>query len=199
MTKAMFLDALRRGLCGMPNADIEERLTFYSEMIDDRMEEGMEETAAVAAVGDVEEILSQIVADTPLTTLVKHKITPKQRLRAWKIVLLILGSPVWLSLLLAALAIVFSLYAALWSVVVSLWAVFVSVIGCAVGGILAGVVFACSGNTPVGVAMFGVALLLAGLSIFLFLGCKAATKSTLLLAKQAILGFKNRCVRKEAA
>ena len=35
--------------------DLEERLTFYSEMIDDRMEDGMSEAEAVAAIGEVEE------------------------------------------------------------------------------------------------------------------------------------------------
>ena len=39
MTKQEFLAELRRGLSGLPQNDIEERLNFYSEMIDDRMEE----------------------------------------------------------------------------------------------------------------------------------------------------------------
>ena len=38
MTKQKFLARLREGLRGLPEADIEERLTFYGEMLDDRME-----------------------------------------------------------------------------------------------------------------------------------------------------------------
>ena len=48
---------------------------------------------------------------------------PKRRLQAWEIVLLALGLPVWLSLGLAALAVVLSLYVVVWSLDVSLWAV----------------------------------------------------------------------------
>ena len=138
MGEQEFLVQLRKGLSGLPQEDIEERLMFYSEMIDDRMEEGITEEDAVAAVGTVDEIVKQVVAETPLAKITKERIKPKRRLRAGEIVLLILGSPIWLSLLIAALAVILSLYASLWSVVISLWAVFVSLIGCAFGGVVAG-------------------------------------------------------------
>lgn len=41
MSKQEFLAELRKALSGLPQGDIEDRLTFYSEMIDDRMEEGL--------------------------------------------------------------------------------------------------------------------------------------------------------------
>ena len=59
MNKQEFLMQLRKGLSYMPQEDIEERLTFYSEMIDDRMEEGLSEEDAVLAVGPVDDIISQ--------------------------------------------------------------------------------------------------------------------------------------------
>ena len=37
MNKQEFLTQLRQGLSGLPQDDIEKRLTFYSEMIDDRI------------------------------------------------------------------------------------------------------------------------------------------------------------------
>ena len=58
MLKQEFLAQLRDALCGLPQRDIDERLTFYSEMIDDRMEEGLSEEEAVAAVGSVDEIFT---------------------------------------------------------------------------------------------------------------------------------------------
>ena len=72
MTKKEFLDALRKRLRGMPKQDVEERLAFYSEMIDDRIEEGCTEEEAVAQLGPVEEIASQIIADIPLVKIVKE-------------------------------------------------------------------------------------------------------------------------------
>ena len=84
MNKAEFLARLRRGLAGLPREDVEERLTFYSETIDDRMEEGLTEEEAVADLGDVDEIAAQIVADTPLPRLVKERARSKRALRAWE-------------------------------------------------------------------------------------------------------------------
>ena len=46
MSKQEFLEQLRRGLSGLPREDIEERLKFYSEMLEDRMEEGLSEEEA---------------------------------------------------------------------------------------------------------------------------------------------------------
>ena len=199
MLKQEFLAQLRDALCGLPQRDIDERLTFYSEIIDDRMEEGLLEEEAVAAVGSVDEIFTQVVAEIPFSKIVKERIKPKRRLTAWEIVLLSLGSPIWLSLSIAAFAVILSLYISLWAVVISLWAVFAALAGCALGGIVAAIVFACSGNLLTGIAMLGAGMLLAGLSIFMFFGCRAATKGTVLLAKKMALGIKNCFIKKEAA
>lgn len=59
MKKQEFLDALRVGLTG--SGDAEEVLDFYREMIEDRMEDGMEEEAAVEQLGSVEGILARCV------------------------------------------------------------------------------------------------------------------------------------------
>lgn len=48
MLKEEFLAQLRGGLAGLPQEDLEERLAFYSELLDDRMEEGLSEAEAVA-------------------------------------------------------------------------------------------------------------------------------------------------------
>lgn len=196
MTKLEFLTALRAGLCGLPQSDIDERVAFYAEMIDDRMEEGLSESEAVSAVGSVEDVVDQIVADTPLTRLVQENMLSRRRLSIGVIVLLVLGSPVWLSLLIAAFAVVLSLYAVLWSVIVALWSVFASVAGCAVGGLFGGIAFVCGGYVPSGLAMIAAVLVCGGLSVFTFYGCRAATGGAVLLTKQMVLSIKRACMRK---
>ena len=197
MNKQDFIASLRASLSGLPKQDVEDRLNFYSEMIDDRIEEGLTEQEAVSAIGSVETVSSQIIADIPLSKIAKEKIKPKRGLRAWEILLLALGSPIWLSLLIAAFAVVFSLYVFVWSVIISLWAVFASLVVCAAGGIIAGIVFIVVGNVLTGVCMIGTALVCAGLSIFSFFGCKAATKGLLWLTKKLALGIKKCFVKKE--
>ena len=209
MTKNEFLDALKAKLSGLPECDIEEHISFYSEMIDDRIEDGVGEEEAVLGIGSVDEIAAQIISDVPLTRIAKEKIRPKRRLRAWEIVLLAVGSPIWLSLGIAAFAVILALYVVLWSLIISLWAVFVSLVACAlgltvagiamIGGpyVFAGVIMAAESHVFTGIALIGVALVCAGLGIFLFFGCNAATKGTILLTKKIALGIKRAFVGKE--
>lgn len=199
MNKQEFLECLRKGLSGLPQEDIEERLTFYSEMIDDRTEEGLSESEAISAIGTVDAIITQILADTPLTKLVKERVKPNRILKVWEIVLLVLGSPIWLSLLIAAFSIILAVYIVIWSVVVTLWSVEASFAACSLGGIVSAAIFAFQGNGLTGLAMLSAGIICAGLSVFMFYGCKAATKGILLLTKKMALGIKTLFVGKEAA
>lgn len=194
MNKQEFLSELRKGLSGLPQEEIEERLIFYSEMIDDKVEDGLSQEEAVSEIGDATAIVSQITAEAPLTKLIRKKIKPKRSLGAWGIILIILGSPVWLSVLIAVFAVIFSLYISLWAVIISLWAVFALFIVCALGGIIGGIVFTTGGNGASGLAMLAAGIVCAGLSIFMFYGCKAATRGTLLLTKKMAIWIKN-CFR----
>jgi len=198
MTKTEFLSELRKKLSGLPEDDINRSLDYYAEMIDDCIEDGLEESAAVESLGSLDSIADQILKDIPLPKLVKEKIKPKRTLRAWEIVLIVLGFPLWLPLLIAAFAVVLSLYVVLWSLIISLWAVFGAMAGTTVGGLTAGGVFTMMGEAIPGIAMICAALVCAGLSIFLFFGCKEATKGTLILTKKIALGIKKCFVKKEA-
>lgn len=197
MDKQAFLTALRSGLSGLPQDDIEERLTFYGEMIDDRMEEGLSEEEAVAAIGEVSEIVRQAVADTPLAKIAKERIRPKRRLKTWEIVLLALGSPIWLSLAIAAAAVLFAVIVSLWSVILSLWSVFASLAVSAVAAVPTGAFFAVGGHGAAGLAMLSAGLVCAGLTILLFFGCMGAMKGILRLTKKITLWTKDRFIKKE--
>ena len=199
MNKNDFLEELKKGLRGLPEDDIEECLSFYSEMIDDRIENGLSEEEAVSSVGSINEIVTQTMADIPLGKLVKEKAKPNRALRAWEIVLLVLGSPIWFSLLVAAFAVVLSLYIVLWALIISLWAVEISFIACGFAGVAIGILYMTLGNVFTGVAMLCAGFLLSGLSIFLFFGCRAATKGILILSKKIGLGIKKLFIKKEAA
>ena len=110
MTKLEFLLSLNEKLSGLPMAEVKERLNFYIEMIEDRIEEGLSEEEAVSAVGSVEQIAEQIISEIPLTKIATEKIKPKRQLKGWEICLLILGAPLWLSLVIGAVSVLFSLY-----------------------------------------------------------------------------------------
>lgn len=189
MTKQEFLARLREGLSLLPQSEREERLNFYGEMIDDRMEEGLSETDAVAAVGQIDEIIAQIRAEAPFQTPAPEPATPKREWKTWEIVLLLAGSPIWISLIIAAVAVVFAFYVVLWSAVVALWAVFGSLIACACGLATSGTVCFAFGNPLAGTALVGAGMVCAGLSILLCFGCEAATKGVAFLTKISVKGM----------
>ena len=197
MDKKTFLSGLREGLTGLPEADVEDRLSFYSEMIDDRMEEGLSEEEAVANVGTIDEVVSQIISDTPLAKIVKDKVKPSRTLKAWEIVLIVLGFPLWFSLLAAAFAIVLALYIVLWALVVSLWAIEIALWAGAIGGSVAAVMFMAQGNPAYGIGTLGAAFVCAGLAMFLLIGCIAASKGAARLAGKIIRFIKCKLVKRE--
>lgn len=186
MDKKEFLDQLRTSLTGLPQGDIDERVSFYEEMIDDRIEEGMSEEDAVRQIGTVDEVVSQIIAEMPLSKLVKEKVRPKRRLLAWEIVLLVLGSPIWLSLVIAAVAVLLSLFVTVWAVIGSLWAVVGSLVVGGFSGVLSLIVFTIQGYIWTGFCFLGAGLILLGLSIFAFFGCKSLTRLLLMLTKKSV-------------
>ena len=101
-------------------------------------------------------------------------------------------------MLAAAFVVLFSLFVVIGSMLIALWAVFGALAASAVG-VLASVAFLIPSNVPSGIAMIGVALVCGGLSIFLFFGCRAATKGIMLLTKKMIWGMKKCFVGKERA
>ena len=96
MNKQEFLLQLRNGLSGLPKEDIEERVAFYNEMIEDQIEDGLSEEEAVSSIGEVDTVVKQIIADIPLSKLAKKRIRPEKDLKTREIILLILGFPLWL-------------------------------------------------------------------------------------------------------
>ena len=199
MDKKEFIAALRARLAGLPERELEDRLGFYIEMIDDRMEEGSAEQDAVAQIGTVEQIAAEILGDIPLAALAKQRIKPRRKLRAVEIVLLVIGSPIWGSLLLSAFAVVLALYVSWWSVLISLWASFACFAIAALGGGVVGPLLCLWQGEGYGLLVIAGALASAGLAIFSFFGCREATRGTLKLTRSMMLGLKKAFLKKEDA
>lgn len=197
MTKSEFLSQLGGLLSGLQKDEIEERLGFYSEMIDDKIEDGLSEAEAIEQIGTPREVAEQIIRDTPLGEIVRERIKPARRIKPLEITLLVLGAPIWLSLLVAVLAVGLSLYAVLWSLVVAAWAVFASVAACAPAGVAAGIAFIFRAAPTAGLAMIGAGILLCGLAVFLFFGCRAATLGVIWLTKKIMFSIKLLLLRKD--
>jgi uncharacterized membrane protein len=174
MTKAEFLMRLQEQIREYPSEETEQSLNYYSEMIDDRMEDGMTEAEAIASLGAVEDIAEEIKCELPLTTLVKYKAKEKTKgksMPVWGIVLLVLGSPIWLSLLLVIIVVVLVLYLAVWCVALAFWCVDVSFAAASVSCLVCIVDMLVRGSVLSAGCYLGAALILAALAIFTYLAC----------------------------
>lgn len=197
MTKQEFLAGLEEELSGLPQNDIAERLAFYGEMIEDRKEDGLSEEEAIDMIGPVKTVAKQIIDEIPISKLVRERVKTKHRMGAGEIILLVLGSPIWLSLLIAAFAVLLSVYIVIWAVIISLWAVCAALPVCALAGAAAGITLICKGTVLPGIAMIGAAVTLAGLTVFWFIGCKAVSKGAVILTKRIASWIKSLFIRKE--
>lgn len=191
MTKQAFLAAVEARLQGVSPSDIQKSLDFYREMIDDRIEEGMSEAEAVAAMGSPEEAARQILSEMPLPKVIKAKADPGRSLHGWEIALLIIGSPVWVPLLLAAFVIFFAVYVVIWSVVIAFFAVDVAFAGCAIAFIPGGIIASVSAGGGVLVLLLGLACIFAALTILWFFVCLGLSKAMVKLSVLIIRGIKS--------
>lgn len=199
MNQQTFLEQLRQGLSGLPQEEIEARLAFYSEMIDDQMEDGISEEDAVSSVGSVEDIVAQTVEEVPLAKIARERIRPKKPLRWVEILLLVLGSPIWLSLGIAVLAVLLACFAAIWAIVVALWAVFAALAAASLAALAGCVALAVRGYAMVGVAVLATGLVASGLTIFLLFAGKGCTLGIWQVTGLAGRWMKNCLMKREVA
>lgn len=154
MTRDEFLGRLGELLACLPAEQVEETKAFYAEAIADRMEDGMSEEEAVAAMGTPGEVAEATLDDLPAVPRAIARTRRRSTALLW--VLAIVGSPVWVPLLAAFVA-------------VALGGVGVVELLLAVSGVIIG-------HFPYALASAGVGLGLVGVALFVGAGAWAASK-----------------------
>ena len=198
MTKLEFLMDLEKALQPLPDAERQQSLEYYSEIIDDHMDDGMTEEAAVAACGNIHAIAEQIIVDTPLTKLVKQKTKSRRRMQAWEIVLIVLGFPVWFSLAVAFFCVLLAVSICLWAVVMCIFVCSIALGASAFGLAVAAIVSFATGKFMPGLFLLGCAMICAGLTILFFVLGRLCGKGVAKLHKLTFRGIKRCFIRKEA-
>lgn len=196
MRKQDFIKELRLNLSFLPKEEIDDRISFYSELIDDKIEEGVKEEDAIKSIGSIDEIINQIIDEMPLSKIAKDKIKPKRKLSGLEITLIIVGSPIWLSLLLSLIAVLFSLYIIGWSIVISIWAILISLIAVLVAGIVLTIISLFSNIYIVALSYLGATLVILGLTILMHYVCKIITRLYIKLTKLIVLSIKKKMLKR---
>lgn len=85
MTKNDFITELRKELNGLPDSDIQRSIDFYSEMIEDKIEDGMTEENAVSELEPPAVIAKKVLSETSISKLVKAKLKHSRELKGGKL------------------------------------------------------------------------------------------------------------------
>lgn len=194
MNKKEFIEELRVRLSGLPKDDLENRLSFYEESINDRMSDGKTEEEAIKDLGTVEEIVNQVAEETSLVKLVKEKVTPKRKVKGWEIALIICGFPLWFPLVLTGLILIFVGYLLTWVFTIVAYVIESSFVAVSVAGLTAFFAYIFGGEfnlLPLGasIACLGAAILFAFV-------CYYITKGNIKLSKNIFIWIKRRFMRK---
>lgn len=196
MTKERFLQELGKQLRQLPPEEIAQHQAYYEELLADMLEDGMNEEEAVAKLGDLSEIVQEILQNTPLPTLVKSRFRPKKGWSAPVVILLILGSPLWFPLCLALIVSAAAILFAIWAVIAAL---FVMVLSLGIVGIAvlfkSLFLFSLGGNYTL--FALGAGCLLLGLGCLAFLAAEQAAIALLRGGKWIYRKLKASLIKKE--
>lgn len=196
MNKDEFLNDLCHALKGLPYEEVNKTLDYYSELIDDAVEDGADEKTFIAGLEDVETIAERITDETSIRKLVAREVKGK-RFSVPAIILIIVGSPVWLSILIAVAASLLALYVSVWSVVVSFFAADVAFAASAVLAVVA-MPFVFAESVAKALFFLGTAIACAGIAILGFFGCVWCTKKLIQFTMFIVRKIKYKFIRKEA-
>ena len=204
MNKQKFLIRLKKALRGCSATEIQNRLAFYSEMIDDRVEEGLSEKEAIQAIGNPVQIAEEIRME------LGEKKKDRRPLSTGAKILIALGSPIWLSLLIAAAVVVFalavsagavmiSLFAVMFSVLISLYASALALGAVAAAGLIASVLCA-FGSLKIDLWIWlGLSFVCAGLCIWLVILCVPIGKWMLRIVRAVCKAYGKIVFRRRSA
>lgn len=193
MNKTEFLNDLKKKLTSLQAAEREKFISYYDEMIEDLIENGKTEEEAVKEIGDVDKIAKDIMEDADFGSDKNMSIGMKSVIG----LLIILGFPMWGSLLLAAASLVLSAYIIIWCLPIMTGGLAIGGIGAGVGSAL-GSFFILSHSVGRAIFQFGVGMFLTGVGILSTLLTIYVSKNILVISKKFTLWlghfFKNKTI-----
>ena len=165
MTKEQYLSELALKLIKLPEDERKNAINYYTEYIDDALENGKTMQDVEAALGNPNEVAANIIADYSVNR-VKEKPSLTNGLKALIAVLGVFAFPIAAPAAIAIIVVIFALIITVFSVAFSLimaaFGIFIAVV------VLLGVSVALIFTDPIlGMATLGASLIASGVLIFL--------------------------------
>ncbi|MEG2116522.1 MAG: DUF1700 domain-containing protein [Clostridia bacterium] len=189
MTKKEFLSELAKSLKRFPQNEVDKSIDFYSELIDDKIEDGISEEEAVESLGSPTSVAGKIIDESPFRALYTSAklendggnssatTTKSRQFPTWAIVLLSVTAIVWVPL-------AFALTVTVWAVVFALIATVLAMVVSGVVFLVASpIAFAQLGSVG-GFMVIGLSMIAIGLGIFAIFGAIYLFKGVVSLSKK---------------
>ena len=162
MIKSAFIDTLRASLESLNKDERDKFISYYEEIIEDYKESGLTEQEVINKIGSPQSIANNILSEQDTISINM----PSFNSKILNIILLVLGFPLWGSLLLTVVLLILSAYIVIWCVPfttgVSAIAFFVAALVSIIGS-----PFMMSDTLAVGVVQLGLGISSVGISILL--------------------------------
>ena len=204
MTRADFISSLSARLSSIPEQERKKAVEWYSELIFDRMEEGMSEEDAVSGIGNTDEIAEEIISQYRQTAVAvptagddtgssgaaeKAKSSPDRGVNTALMIFAVVAlSPIWLPLAATALSLALAALVLVWCLVITAGALLLSAAAVGVVGLVYGFWALFVINPAYGLLVLGTALIAAGLTLALIpltaVTVKAAVRFSVWSAKK---------------
>lgn len=170
-------------------SEIHQLINYYDEIIQDLMEDGYSEIEAVAKLGSPRKLAKEAAGIQEVEIEIPRRFNP------FVIVMLIIGFPLWGSLLLTAVLLLLSFYLVIWCVpfttaVFGVTAVFAGIVSAVFSPLVMG------GALFMGVTQLGIGTLFFGLGILSLVLTYSISGFFLRVTKKTSIAFKNLLFRR---
>lgn len=183
MTKTTFIDTLRGLLQSLNEDECNKFISYYEEIIEDYKENGLTEEEVIKKIGTPQSIADNILSEQDSINIK----VPSFSSKILNVILLILGFPLWGSLLLALVLLILSAYIIIWCIPFTTGASSIAFFVAALISII-GSPFMMADVLTVGIVQLGLGVSSVGLSILL--GCITIYLSKKLVVITKKLTFK---------
>ncbi|MDV4150726.1 DUF1700 domain-containing protein [Clostridium sp. AL.422] len=179
MNKSTFIDTLRKSLKLLDEDERNKFISYYEEIIEDYKESGFTEKEVIKKIGSPQSIANNILSEQDIININ----IPSFKSKILNIILLILGFPLWGSLLLAVILLILSAYIIIWCIPFTTGVTSISFFAASLLSII-GSPFMMADILSVGIIQLGVGIALVGTSILLGLITIYLSKKIIIITMQ---------------
>lgn len=194
MIKSTFIDNLKVLLESLNEDERDKFISYYEEIIEDYMENGFTEQEVISKIGSPQSIANSILSEQDSLNIN----IPSSNSKILNMMLLILGFPLWGSLLLAVALFILSVYIVIWCAPFTTGVSSVAFFVAALVGIT-GSPFMMFDSLAVGIVQLGLGVSLIGISILLGFITSYLAKKVICITKKLtfkiVKSFKKKVVK----